>query len=360
MKKHFEILDIVLHRLAFHGWKINCEKLIVAAREAKILGWVIKEGELRADPERIRGILASEFPKNRKGMMAFTALVGTLRRVMPREAASELAKLYELTSVKRDYKPNAEHHAAFDACKKFLTTEPLFVKLPDVNKVKILFSDSSSNIIGGVLAQVKFEELQVSRNEHKVFEARDFSPFDQLGRLLIQEGLKIQFEFAGVGTEDALLRAVILQLQQMELKNFPKTPREFKKSLELQRSVLVGPGQPRLHTDYFAEEAVYPKLLKLIAIYLQRDLVVFGVLNEELCVRGYNGTEPSEKIPPLFLGFNTLKGDNKTHWYSLCVLEKTKYSPFTSYDQVTNDYSCLLYTSPSPRDRQKSRMPSSA
>ena len=24
------------------------------------------------------------------------------------------------------------------------------------------------------------------------------------------------------------------------------------------------------------------------------------------------------------------------------------------------DYSCLLYTSPSPRDRQKSRMPSSA
>ena len=27
---------------------------------------------------------------------------------------------------------------------------------------------------------------------------------------------------------------------------------------------------------------------------------------------------------------------------------------------VTHDYACLLYTSPSPRDRQKSRMPSSA
>ena len=26
----------------------------------------------------------------------------------------------------------------------------------------------------------------------------------------------------------------------------------------------------------------------------------------------------------------------------------------------TGDYPCLLYTSPSPRDRQKSRMPSSA
>ena len=28
--------------------------------------------------------------------------------------------------------------------------------------------------------------------------------------------------------------------------------------------------------------------------------------------------------------------------------------------QIVNLYGCLLYTSPSPRDRQKSRMPSSA
>ena len=31
-----------------------------------------------------------------------------------------------------------------------------------------------------------------------------------------------------------------------------------------------------------------------------------------------------------------------------------------SIEQPLNDMSCLLYTSPSPRDRQKSRMPSSA
>ena len=31
-----------------------------------------------------------------------------------------------------------------------------------------------------------------------------------------------------------------------------------------------------------------------------------------------------------------------------------------SLDQIQNDTFCLLYTSPSPRDRQKSRMPSSA
>ena len=35
-------------------------------------------------------------------------------------------------------------------------------------------------------------------------------------------------------------------------------------------------------------------------------------------------------------------------------------SDVNSVNQAVLDFSCLLYTSPSPRDRQKSRMPSSA
>ena len=34
--------------------------------------------------------------------------------------------------------------------------------------------------------------------------------------------------------------------------------------------------------------------------------------------------------------------------------------PETEFEQIRIPYTCLLYTSPSPRDRQKSRMPSSA
>ena len=35
-------------------------------------------------------------------------------------------------------------------------------------------------------------------------------------------------------------------------------------------------------------------------------------------------------------------------------------SPYAMYKKLGEDVCCLLYTSPSPRDRQKSRMPSSA
>ena len=42
--------------------------------------------------------------------------------------------------------------------------------------------------------------------------------------------------------------------------------------------------------------------------------------------------------------------------YKCCLIEKNKALNKTSF----KDYSCLLYTSPSPRDRTRSRMPSSA
>ena len=46
--------------------------------------------------------------------------------------------------------------------------------------------------------------------------------------------------------------------------------------------------------------------------------------------------------------------DNLSQW----VLVSGNYTPKGIYSRPT--YTCLLYTSPSPRDRQKSRMPSSA
>eukprot|EP01017_Pseudomicrothorax_dubius_P022648 TRINITY_DN2448_c0_g1_i2.p1 TRINITY_DN2448_c0_g1~~TRINITY_DN2448_c0_g1_i2.p1 ORF type:complete len:170 (+),score=31.29 TRINITY_DN2448_c0_g1_i2:44-553(+) len=42
------------------------------------------------------------------------------------------------------------------------------------------------------------------------------------------------------------------------------------------------------------------------------------------------------------------------------ILWKLKETSGSSFEKPTLYYNCLLYTSPSPRDRQKSRMPSSA
>ena len=53
--------------------------------------------------------------------------------------------------------------------------------------------------------------------------------------------------------------------------------------------------------------------------------------------------------------FSEIKGVIETQvGYSQGLTDKT------SYEEVCKGNTCLLYTSPSPRDRQKSRMPSSA
>ena len=51
-----------------------------------------------------------------------------------------------------------------------------------------------------------------------------------------------------------------------------------------------------------------------------------------------------------YFGFGYVKGSDG--WFT--------GAGFGSNSPITSDNLCLLYTSPSPRDRQKSRMPSSA
>ena len=41
-------------------------------------------------------------------------------------------------------------------------------------------------------------------------------------------------------------------------------------------------------------------------------------------------------------------------------IELKNLSKMFAYQQIAKDIDCLLYTSPSPRDRTRSRMPSSA
>ena len=66
----------------------------------------------------------------------------------------------------------------------------------------------------------------------------------------------------------------------------------------------------------------------------------------------------------VYLGLGTNIGDRDANLFTaiaaLDVRDEISVNRTASIYETDPLYNCLLYTSPSPRDRQKSRMPSSA
>ena len=73
-------------------------------------------------------------------------------------------------------------------------------------------------------------------------------------------------------------------------------------------------------------------------------------------------SETTKILKELFVSLGFKKDDLKTRSFGI----NTKYESYKAKDQswkkrlIGYTYTCLLYTSPSPRDRSLSRMPSSA
>ena len=81
-----------------------------------------------------------------------------------------------------------------------------------------------------------------------------------------------------------------------------------------------------------------------------------GKAKKPFAQKGTGNARQGSSKPPHYRGGATSMGpQNRDHSFSLNKKEKT-----LALKCALSNKSCLLYTSPSPRDRQKSRMPSSA
>ena len=72
------------------------------------------------------------------------------------------------------------------------------------------------------------------------------------------------------------------------------------------------------------------------------------------------GTVPIVKTVSNYVGGGYVSYDGGTNITQQGICWNTSGTPTILDNVVADDSTCLLYTSPSPRDRQKSRMPSSA
>ena len=98
----------------------------------------------------------------------------------------------------------------------------------------------------------------------------------------------------------------------------------------------------------------YPDFAKLNIIY-QPNLKVYELKSLKLYINNFRDIKIShEEVVNRIM--DDLVNEGSPHWIHL----NAAFNPRGNVSMQLDIFSCLLYTSPSPRDRTRSRMPSSA
>jgi hypothetical protein len=79
-------LKKLLTAMKSRRWRVNPKKLRLGYRKIKLLGWIVGEGGLEADPSKLEAVKQLKPPTTQKEVRAFLGLVGFYRRLIPRFA----------------------------------------------------------------------------------------------------------------------------------------------------------------------------------------------------------------------------------------------------------------------------------
>ena len=84
--------------------------------------------------------------------------------------------------------------------------------------------------------------------------------------------------------------------------------------------------------------------------------------HQQLCLFSSALPNPTARLPHhgFASGHNIKKGSGLPHKKATCTLPTSNTKQRHIHDERSTTTACLLYTSPSPRDKRQSRMPSSA
>ena len=150
---HLKHLSDILQRLQDAGLTAKLAKCQFAKPSIKCLGFVLENGFMKPDYEKVRAIKEFETPKTKRHVRAFLGVTGFFRKMIPQYSE----KAFTLTELTRKNAPEKviwgeKEERAFQQLKADLCKEPC-LKPPEPNKPYSLYCDASANAIASVLMQ---------------------------------------------------------------------------------------------------------------------------------------------------------------------------------------------------------------
>lgn len=152
----FVVMPFAIIRIAEQFKKanltLNVSKSKFCVTEVNYLGYIIDNGGIKTDPEKVESIRNWPTPKNLKQVRGFLGLAGWYRRFI-NNFSSIVYPITEVLSTKKKFSWTTEVQKSFQEIKNLLTSAPILVN-PDFSKKFYLHCDASDYGIGAVLVQL--------------------------------------------------------------------------------------------------------------------------------------------------------------------------------------------------------------
>lgn len=152
-ESHLQHLQTVFKRIKDAGLTINPAKCSLVKTETEYLGYVLGNGVIKPQVQKVRAIRSCPLPATKKQIRSFLGLVGWYRKFIPHFSTVAAP----LTDLIKKVKPNTVQWSvpaekAFFELKGMLSNEPI-LHSPDFENSFVLQTDASELGLGAVLMQ---------------------------------------------------------------------------------------------------------------------------------------------------------------------------------------------------------------
>lgn len=123
-EEHMGHLQEVASQFRRAGLTINVKKSSFCIREVKYLGYIVGEGSLKVDPEKVKAITEFPTPKTRKQLRQFLGMVGWYRKFLS-DFSTITYDLTELLSKGKKFEWTDSVQKSFELLKLKLSSAPV-------------------------------------------------------------------------------------------------------------------------------------------------------------------------------------------------------------------------------------------
>nr|AAP51765.2 retrotransposon protein, putative, Ty3-gypsy subclass [Oryza sativa Japonica Group] len=147
--------------------KLNPEKCIFGVPSRKLLGFMVSQRGIQANPEKINAILNMKPPSSQKDVQKLTGCMAALSRFVSRlgERGMPFFKLLKKTD---NFQWGPEAQKAFEDFKKLLTTPPVLAS-PHPQEPLLLYVSATSQVVSTVLVVEREEEGHIQKVQRPIY-----------------------------------------------------------------------------------------------------------------------------------------------------------------------------------------------